>query len=751
MKKIFITSLCVLLSCLGYSQIHKGPKNVFPYAPETSSLLKYQETPVSNYTGIPNISIPIYTVKSGDVEVPITLTYHAGGVLVSDIASSVGLGWSISTVAPITRKINGYTDENGVMHHDADNVEGFLSSGIDNQQSRLVMANNGLNNASIADLMSDEFSLSLDNFSGSFFYNPKNKKVVTFPMSDLKIDYYTKVIDQTYLSRIDTINVTNTAGLKYTFGGDGKEILSGDGSMGGSNIYGVNAWKIKKIKGIDDNEINFYYSPNIMSRRELAPQTREIQYFVRHFTTGCNYPDSTPTPPTVGPEFDVTYSIQEALLDKIETTDATINFVYSNRLDFNNLKKLDKIIIKNKSGAIISEKKFNYGYFVNTTEPTGAIDPSEDPTKRLKLLSYQECSTDNKCETTSFEYYEENIMKQRLSYSTDHWGYYNGTSFNSGFPNVPVLYLNTFLNQEVWGFTDDVNGNGSLFRIANKDVSPLFVNTNSLKSITYPEGGKNEFIYEPNTASSLLYEPKKEHYFLAKKKTLQKNDFFFVSATAEGPNLKHSLTPTEDGGYYKTFVKEVDLSSYDKALSLQMTLKSTFRASTFSNSLDNNYLNAEYSIYYYENGVKKYLANSGSLSGPNEFTIKYRQLNNAAIPLQKIYLEIKHIYWGGLNWDSNLSNYIFSYSQIAMSWEEPDPTYIEPLIYAGGIRVKEIKRYDNDGQYKYSSKYSYTKNGNSQLSSGVLFDIPMYTRNVRRGYERSHTCGQGVDIGRTKR
>ena len=188
MKKIILTIILTFVYSIGYSQIHQGTKNIFPYAPETSSLLKYQETPVSNYTGIPNISIPIYTAKSGSVEVPIALTYHAGGVLVSDIASSVGLGWSISTVAPITRKINGYTDENGVMKHD-DNIEAFLSSGIDNQESRLVMANNGLYNESLADLMSDEFSLSLNEFSGSFFYNPKNKKNVTFPMSDLTIDY----------------------------------------------------------------------------------------------------------------------------------------------------------------------------------------------------------------------------------------------------------------------------------------------------------------------------------------------------------------------------------------------------------------------------------------------------------------------------------------------------------------------------------------------------------------------------------
>ncbi|MCJ7935721.1 MAG: hypothetical protein MUW56_19365 [Chryseobacterium sp.] len=263
MKKIILTTILILLYSIGFSQIYKNPNNIFPYAPETSSLLKYQETPVSNYTGIPNISIPIYTVKSGSVEVPISLSYHAGGILVSEMASSVGLGWSINTVDPITRKINGLVDENGVMENNADNIEGFLNSGIDNQQYLLNMVRYPQNNHPLSDLMPDQFNLSLDGFSGSFFYNPKNKKIVTFPLADLKIDYY-KSGSQAKI--IDTINVTTTSGLKYTFGGDGTETFFNTAAHS-SNFYGANAWKIKKIKGIDNNVINFFIS-HIISLKE---------------------------------------------------------------------------------------------------------------------------------------------------------------------------------------------------------------------------------------------------------------------------------------------------------------------------------------------------------------------------------------------------------------------------------------------------------------------------------------------------
>lgn len=740
MIRILITIIFILVHSIGFSQMFKDPKNIFPYAPETSSLVKYQETPVSNYTGVPNISIPIYTVKSGSLEIPITLNYHSGGILVSEIAGPTGLGWSINTITPITRKINGYTDENGVMEHD-DNIEGFLNSGIDNQQLRLIMANNGGYNASISDLMSDEFSLSIDKFFGSFFYNPKNKKLITFPMSDLKIDYYTKIFGSNK-KQIDTINVTTGTGLKYTFGGDGTETFTYTGDMLGSNYFGATTWKIKKIKSTDNSSINFSYTTNDILKKELAPQSKSIPYSSKSFTTGCNTPDPYNPGATI-PSRDIQYSMTESLLNKIETQDAVINFVYSGRLDFNDLKKLDKIVIKDKSGKTISEKKFNYGYFEAITEASGASDYTEDPTKRLKLLSYEECDREGKCIATKFEYYEDKKMAQRLSYSTDHWGYFNGTVNNYGFPNVPIIYLNTLTMGAILGFVDDLGSN--YIRKANKDVNPEYVKTYSLKSIIYPEGGKNEYIYEPNTASSLLYQPIEEHYFLTKRKNLQKSSSFKVSGYAEGPNLitdDPAAPTTSDGMGTKTYVWEVDLTNYYKNGSLNIYYSSNFKSSTFSNFLSESSIKAELSLFYYENGVKKYIFMDSPMGDGQ--SINLHQFNNSNIPNLKVYAQIKHIYWGGLSWGSNLTdNKIFFYSQINFNWDEINPEVNQPIITGGGIRIKEIKQYDNNGLYKYSTKYAYTKDNNPQLSSGILFNIPMYTRTNRIGEIRSYNCSSG--------
>jgi hypothetical protein len=49
-------------------------------SPNASSLGLYGELPVSYFTGIPEISIPLYEVKGTKIELPIKLSYHASGM-----------------------------------------------------------------------------------------------------------------------------------------------------------------------------------------------------------------------------------------------------------------------------------------------------------------------------------------------------------------------------------------------------------------------------------------------------------------------------------------------------------------------------------------------------------------------------------------------------------------------------------------------------------------------------------------------
>src|ERR1700733_7238015 len=76
-------------------------------SPTQQAFQKYGDIPVSAYTGIPSVSVPLYTVSYRDISVPITLSYHASGIKVAEEASQVGLGWVINAGGSISRNING--------------------------------------------------------------------------------------------------------------------------------------------------------------------------------------------------------------------------------------------------------------------------------------------------------------------------------------------------------------------------------------------------------------------------------------------------------------------------------------------------------------------------------------------------------------------------------------------------------------------------------------------------------------------
>ena len=83
-------------------------------SPTAAALGKYGDIPVSYHTGIPNIGIPIYTVQSRTLKLPISLSYHAGGLKVQENSSWVGANFSLNAGGCITRTVIGTPDDRGI-------------------------------------------------------------------------------------------------------------------------------------------------------------------------------------------------------------------------------------------------------------------------------------------------------------------------------------------------------------------------------------------------------------------------------------------------------------------------------------------------------------------------------------------------------------------------------------------------------------------------------------------------------------
>jgi hypothetical protein len=115
MRKI-TTILLLLFWKIGFGQnpgIKSDLTTLIPPSPTVAALMKYEEIPVNNYTGVPNISIPLYNynIPSSNIGLNVGLSYHSASTKLDEVASDIGLGWSLTCNGSISRVIRGLPDE----------------------------------------------------------------------------------------------------------------------------------------------------------------------------------------------------------------------------------------------------------------------------------------------------------------------------------------------------------------------------------------------------------------------------------------------------------------------------------------------------------------------------------------------------------------------------------------------------------------------------------------------------------------
>ncbi len=111
MKNSRLLLLAFFIFQITISQNELQLPEIFPASPTASELGKYGSYPVNLSTGLPQIEIPLYTIETGNIKIPITLKYHASGIKVSQHNSWVGLGWSLDTGGIISLEVRDTPDE----------------------------------------------------------------------------------------------------------------------------------------------------------------------------------------------------------------------------------------------------------------------------------------------------------------------------------------------------------------------------------------------------------------------------------------------------------------------------------------------------------------------------------------------------------------------------------------------------------------------------------------------------------------
>lgn len=76
-------------------------------SPQAASLIKYVQNPVDYSRGLVDITIPIYEIGIDGKKLPISLSYHHGGIKAGELNRQLGQGWTLNAELSVVRSING--------------------------------------------------------------------------------------------------------------------------------------------------------------------------------------------------------------------------------------------------------------------------------------------------------------------------------------------------------------------------------------------------------------------------------------------------------------------------------------------------------------------------------------------------------------------------------------------------------------------------------------------------------------------
>jgi YD repeat-containing protein len=489
-------------------------KNIVPPSPNSSSLGKYGEWPVSLYTGVPNVSVPVCELKGRTISVPVSLSYHASGNKVGDIPSWVGLGWSLNAGGAVTRSIKGLPDEDGYFDNTTNytNPNDFSSAPLSQNtlsQTIVASAKNG------TDTQEDIYNLSVLGKSYKFILKADGT-MQTIPASSVKL-IANPIAGTNRTANTWTILLEDGTRLLFGGGTNYEEITSNPKFTlpDGSGITFRSSWMLQSITTTSNEVITFTYTQASINQDSYYSQSDFIEYKLSFATPN---PDGSFPPPTscvpVTHSFSTKTSIEKQdvislNLATIESDLGRLEFIQNStaRQDLPGSKALQEIKLFSKpANKYIEHYILTTGYSTASSSNVLTTPATINDTYvnyRLRLNSLEKKDVNNPAalgQKWIFDYNPQNLPARR-SFAQDHWGFFNGAISNTTllpqvYYTVPVSTYGFFTGQSPVniGFMPLIHTSGG-----NREGNANYLQAEMLTSIRYPTGGSSNFTYEPNS------------------------------------------------------------------------------------------------------------------------------------------------------------------------------------------------------------------------------------------------------------
>jgi len=475
--------LKILLGLITFSQVvyaqtnTQKPIDVTPKSPNVYAMEKYGNYEVNMFHGVPKIDISIFEIKTKKLSIPITLSYHASGIKVTDIASWVGLGWSLNVGGSISRKVKGKVDEGRFLALNPVKIKKPEEINPNTQEGYYYLRSvaDGYNDSG-----SDIFTYSMPGKFGNFLFKDKDSEATLIPVEPIKVN---RMVDPVFSGEF-SFKLLDEVGTNYLFGSSlsGESVMElSSNTQGGTTSSYTGSWLLTDMLSADKlDTISFKYQPS--QNLTLLNETNDYVTITDNITsvsTTCNMSSEISSSYT-----NSSYTVSQRLIKEILFDNGKVEFLQTghNRNDLNS-NALDRINIYAKtknSYELLKSVKFYYSYFIGLTD------------SRLKLDSLSVKSADElEAQVYRFDYNTDVKLPELNSKSKDHWGYFNGKDNTTLIPQTMVKYYTA--------------GNGTMVQIggADRNPNPEKVQAGILKRIQYPTGGFSVFEYEPNKYSGI--------------------------------------------------------------------------------------------------------------------------------------------------------------------------------------------------------------------------------------------------------
>jgi hypothetical protein len=728
-KRIFRNALLFLVATPGllYAQPSSTTTNIqWPQQPDVASLLRFTEVPVSRFNGSADINVPLYTIKSGDINFPITINYHTSGIKVSEDASLVGLGWSLSTVAAISETdppaAANYGFNQPITPDGFDVAPSQEPVGVFNivESGEAFFNSSGQCNTYPAfqppsirppNYEPDLYVMSANGISGKFFI-PNGGAIngwVTADASNIKLTGNMIVGGGGYGSGL---TATMPDGSQYIFND-----IALTTTPSTPQLYQIpmntisHTIYLSQIVSPAGKTIRFKYLHTQSGPYTISQQGLSELWANDNAPLGVGFQSGAALLPSS--------TIENKYLDTIYFDNGFAKYFYSTRLDMGGYK-LDSIdIFRQGQSLAVRTIAFQYGYYAYNKGNYGdyITDAVYGPSlingpvesyrgQRLKLLSVRI----DQDPPYTFEY-ENSALPYKTSFAQDLWGYFNGNPIKTLLPNYNLLgYLDAQIPIQLFGI-------GTNLQFADRRAVYNFTKTGILEQINYPTGGYSTFQYEPNT------------FFIPGNGNLISDTV--VAATDIGVGEQSVVFTVPDVGLKGTGTQGVPLGNPANPVSISVFMICGGNGSCSSTGYSGNcegYVQTDstHGLYCYIQAWDPAFNEWDPPQQQNVFDFRNGNLNRTGTEpcnVNNFSEELPPgLYRMVANFPDNLTTGAYDGPSAAISM---DYKVSHPNIFpntGGGLRIKAITDYAAGGQVALKRQFKY--------SSGKMMTKPIFYRTM---------------------